>query len=116
METKLRCHLIEGTPTESDLSPSDAHFDVIKTFEEDSHLSRRILKCKRCGQLYFYEFYEEIDWKEGNDSQYCTYIPIETVEEAEELNKKSQFALLGVVPRLQDDFLQDGTKTIEWMR
>jgi len=32
-----------------------------KSYVEDSHIIRRLLKCEECGQLYFYEFYETID-------------------------------------------------------
>lgn len=111
-----RCKLAKGTPDEADLVPTNEHFNCLKTYADESHLFRYLLECKDCGQLYFYEFYEEIDWEEGNDPQYTTYIPVETAGEAEELNKKSNLELLRVTPRLQDDFLQDGTKTIRWVK
>jgi hypothetical protein len=53
-------------------------FELLDTYADDSHLSRRLLKCRECGQLYFVEFYEEIDWLDGKDPQYVTYIPGET--------------------------------------
>lgn len=109
------CHLVETTPSEDNLVPTKDHFEVIKTFVDESHLFRYLLKCKKCGQLFFYEFYEEIDWKEGKDSQYSTYIPVNSKEEAEDLNKKSQIELLGVLPRLQSDFVGD-KKTIKWAK
>jgi len=78
-------------------------------------LFRYVLKCDRCGQLYFFEFYETIDWIEGNDPQYTTYIPVNTIEEAQELNKLSELELLIIVPRLQADFLQNGKRDIRWV-
>lgn len=101
------------------LIPQDLHyenFDLIETFEEDSHFSRKLVKCKECGQLYFKEFYEEIDWVNGNDPQYWTYIPIETQDEIETLKKASPLELLQFVPRLQDDFPKDAKEpTVRWM-
>ena len=115
MKKTLTCHFLKSTPTESDIVPATDQFDEIKTLVDESHLIRRILKCKKCGQIFFYEFYEEIDWIEGKDPQYRTFIPVDTIEEAQELNKKSEMELLGVFPRLQSDFVGD-TKTIKWVR
>src|SRR5262245_35598944 len=36
-------------------------FELLETFVDDSHEFRHLLKCKECGQLYFFEFYEWID-------------------------------------------------------
>lgn len=85
-------------------------FEHLATYEDDSHLIRRLLKCRECGQCYFYEFYEEIDWENGNDPQYRTYIPVETEEEIEELKKSSSFELLRFTPRLQRDFPKEADK------
>ena len=38
------------------------HFELVKTYDDDNHLIRRLLKCRECGQQYFYEMFEEIDW------------------------------------------------------
>jgi hypothetical protein len=51
-------------------------FERVGTFIDDSHLMRRLLRCKECGQIYFYEFREEIDWLHGEDPQYRTYIAL----------------------------------------
>ncbi len=99
----------------SDLAIGDT-FDVVKTYTEESHLIRSLVKCIQCGQLYFHEFLEEVDWENGRDSQYTTYIPIEDIEDADELNKKSSFELLQFSPRLQKDFPCDADKpTIKWI-
>lgn len=82
-------------------------FEQIEMLEDDSHLIRRLLKCRECGQLYFYEFYEEIDWKDGNDPQYRTWIPVQTQEEIAALKDASPFGILQASPRLQCDFPRD---------
>lgn len=115
MRRANKCHLMVNTPTLEELRIIRKEFIEVKTLIEESHLYRRILKCNKCGQLYFYEFYETVDWEKGNDPQYTTYIPTTSEEEAEKLNKKEWFELLKVFPRLQSDFLQDGTRRIVWL-
>lgn len=107
---------MEGTPTNEELYLAHTEFIKVKSLIREDHLFRYILKCNRCGQFYLFEFYETIDWEKGNDPQYKTYVPVKTVEEAEKLSKKSLFELNKVTPRLQSDFLQDGTRRIAWVR
>ncbi len=91
-------------------------FELLHTFIDESHLCRYLLKCKDCGQLYFYEFYEEIDWKEGNDPQYRTFIPIGTKDEAKKIAKMLPLQLLLLSPRLQNDWLAKADKSkIYWI-
>jgi len=71
-----------------------ASFDVLKTFLEDSHMVRRLLRCKECGHLYFYEFYEEIDWQEGKDGQYWTWIPVDDEGSGECLSRLTVMEVL----------------------
>lgn len=92
-------------------------FELLDTYEDDSHLRRYLLKCRECGQRYFFEFYEEVDWVGGNDSQYSTYIPVETDDEVEKLKKTDQFQLLQFYPRLQVDFPKDAKEPkVHWMK
>jgi hypothetical protein len=67
---------------------------LVKKYEDDSHLIRNLLRCRECGQLYFHEFYEIVDWTDGNDAQYTTWIPVEDVESADHLNALSPMELL----------------------
>ena len=86
------CHLwINGDPSRDQL-----HKDLItiKVCEDDSHLVRKLKNCRVCGQLYFYEFYEWIDWKGGNDPQYFTWIPVQDVSVADAISKLSPFELI----------------------
>jgi len=103
MKKPTQCYLWK----KDKLTSQDLHyenFELLETFTEDCHFSRRLVKCKECGQLYFKEFYEEVDWVSGDDPQYTTFIPVETREEIETLKKTDIFGLLLFSPRLQGDF------------
>lgn len=110
------CHLLLDSVTENELVPTKLFFELIKTYSDESHLLRYCLKCRDCGQLYFYEFKEEIDWDDGDDSQYATYIPVRSEKEADEINAKNSFELLGITPRLQNDHPKGVAKTTKWMK
>ena len=98
------------------LSHEDLHlrekFELLKIYNNESHLLRYLLKCLECGQLYFYEFYEEVDWDKGNDPQYSTFIPIKNENDAEEFSKLTTFELLKITPRLIDDLPSDSAKNV----
>jgi len=104
-----RPELVEGSTAE--------HFELVETFADESHWWRYLLKCRECGQLYFFEFYEQIDWEDGEDPQYSTYIPVETDAQIEALKKTSPFELLQFSPRLQRDYPK-GAKapTVRWVK
>ncbi|MBN2326835.1 MAG: hypothetical protein JXR73_06750 [Candidatus Omnitrophica bacterium] len=112
MKNPTQCVLWENP--ELVRGPSQDFFELMETYVDDSHLSRRLLKCRECGQLYFFEFYEEIDWVDGDDPQYSTYIPVETGEEVQALKNSSQFGLLQFFPRLQIDFPKEAKKPKIW--
>lgn len=62
---------------QSDLAPRRR----VKEYIHDDPLIRALMKCSQCDQKYYYEFYEEIDWDDGNDQDYWMYIPIEDDEQ-----------------------------------
>jgi hypothetical protein len=96
-------------------APMKEGFGLIDTYADESHLLRYLLKCRECGQLYFFEFYEWVDWEHGNDPQYTKYIPVPTVEDAQMLRKASQAELLLFSPSLNIDFPKDAdASTIYW--
>jgi hypothetical protein len=70
-------------------TPMKEIFELIDTYAYESHLHRYLLKCRECGQLYFFEFYEWIDREHGNDPQYSKYIPVSTMDEVEMLKNMS---------------------------
>lgn len=109
MKPPTQCHLWQAEK----LNPQDLYgcFESLEDFgEEDTHFRRALMRCKSCGQLYYYEFYEWIDWEGGNDPQYRTWVPVESREEIEELNKTDHISLLKYFPRLQSDFPRDATE------
>lgn len=54
---------------------------------------RQLMKCQDCGQLYFHEFYEEVDFRDGEDRQYFIFIPVDNIKVADEHNKLTRLAL-----------------------
>lgn len=110
-----QCHLWKEENIKEDRNIS-GDFEQLKTYEDDSHLIRRLLKCKDCGQLYFYEFYEEIDWVNGNDPQYRTWIPIKTENDAKKLSAIPVIEILRFFPRLQSDWPADAKRPVlKWV-
>ncbi|OGJ67519.1 hypothetical protein A2947_02355 [Candidatus Peribacteria bacterium RIFCSPLOWO2_01_FULL_54_110] len=91
-------------------------FDHIRTFVDTSHYSTDILRCKECGQLYYFEWYEHIDWLHGNDPQHWTFIPIDSEEAAEDMLNKLPIELLQINPRLQYDWPhKEGRPEVRWI-
>jgi hypothetical protein len=80
--------------------------EEVECYEDSSHLTRSLYKCRECGQLYFHEWYEWVDWEHGNDKQYSTLVPVETQEEIGTLKQTSTFTLMTYFPRLQFDGAQ----------
>lgn len=92
-------------------------FEHLETFADAPHWWRHLLRCRECGQRYFYEFYEEIDWEDGGDPQYKTLVGITAEDDIEALKATNWLTLLGVTPRLQIDFPKDADKPrIRWIR
>jgi len=115
MKSPTQCILWENP--ELVAGSKEDRFEPMDTYVDDSHLIRRLLKCRECGQLYFYEFYEEIDWDAGEDPQYRTYIPVENDAEIEALKKASASELSKYFPRLQRDFPKGAKvpKAAQWI-
>jgi hypothetical protein len=74
--------------------------DTIETYMDDSHHMRRLVKCRECGQLYFYEFLEFVDYRDGEDPQYRTYIPVASGEDAALLSTLPQWDLVMCAPAI----------------
>ncbi|MBI4361384.1 hypothetical protein HY572_06465 [Candidatus Micrarchaeota archaeon] len=105
----------------ADLKPEDLRlkerFELVTTYFKDDDWWRYLLKCRECGQLYFFEFYEERDWEKGNDPQYSVWIPVASGEEGKEMAHKSKAELRTVVPRIQSDWPADQEKKdVRWIR
>jgi hypothetical protein len=78
-------------------------FETEKVYSESSHFERYLLRCPECGQLYFYEFYEVVDWDDGDDKMYSTWIAVDDVETADGLARLSSLALMQY-PTLRNDY------------
>jgi hypothetical protein len=109
-----RCHLW----TKQHLKQSDLPvLEMVETYLDEDHLKRSLVKCSDCGQHYYREYYEEIDWEDGNDPQYRTYIPIiPDPDSIKALSAMSPMELLGLIPRLLDDWNADGSRVTQWIR
>ena len=98
------CHLRRSGSPSSDQLRDD--LEVIDTFVDESHLIHRLERCRECGQLYFYEFTEEVDWLDGNDPQHRTWIPVQDAESALELSRLSPIER-SRYPAIHSDFPSD---------
>jgi hypothetical protein len=74
--------------------------EAVETYEDTSHLTHSLYKCRECGQLYFHEWY---DWHEDNDKRYPTLIPVQTSEEIAALKLTLISKLITYFPCLQLD-------------
>jgi hypothetical protein len=114
MNPPTRCHLWRNeTLTTTEIYET---LEKVETYDDDDHYSRRLMRCRDCGQLYFREFIEEIDWEGGNDPQYSTYIPVETEAEIAALRATDRFGLLAFSPRLLVDFPKEAKEPrVHWV-
>jgi hypothetical protein len=71
---------------------------------DDSHHMRRLMKCRECGQLYFHEFLEFLDYEKIEDPQYRTYIPVTSPEDAAFLSALPQWDLIGCAPAIHGNW------------
>lgn len=79
-------------------------FELIETYAKESHWWRYLLKCRECGQLYVFDFYEEIDWEGGQDPQFTTWVPVSGDLEIENVLRSAPGQLTAFVPRLCKDW------------
>ena len=90
--------------------------EKIETYMDDSHHMRRLLRCRECGQLYFYEFLEFIDYEKGEDPQYRTYIPVRSAEDAATLSRLPQWDLIECAPAIHADWPKGQDKPlVAWL-
>ena len=115
MVKPVQCHLwtSNGACIEN-MTPDN--LELIETYVVESHFFRCLAQCKECGQLYFKEFYEEIDWIDGDDPQYVTYVPVKTAAEIEKLKKANIFEIMLFQPCLRKDYPKGADKPkVYWL-
>ena len=91
--------------------------DTVETYLDDSHDRRCLLRCRECGQLYFYKFLEFIDYENGDTPQYRTYIPVGSERDAAMLSEVPEWELIKYTPVLHENWPkgQDKPKAY-WVR
>jgi hypothetical protein len=110
LRAPTQCHFWKT----DDPNPGGDETELVKSFEDESHLFRALLRCRDCGQLYFYEWSEEIDWVNGDDPQYQTWVPVE--EHVDDLLKADIWTVRTYTPRIINDPRGDGTRKTRWIR
>jgi len=94
------CHLWKA----KNLTAEDMQFETVEVYEDTSHYGKALLRCKECGQLYYYDFYEYVDFEKGDDKIYTTYIPVNYTKEAIKiLMGKMPIELLMFSPQIRWD-------------
>ena len=102
MSIPAQCHLWQAEKlTTGDLLEA---LTVVETFSDEPHQTRDLRKCKFCGQLYFQEFLSWIDWVNGEDPQFQTFIPVDSKEEIGPLLQADESGLQAFSPRLLADW------------
>jgi hypothetical protein len=97
----LDCHLWKKQNlTHSDL----ACLEEVERYIDDSRLIRSLRRCKECGHLYLYQLIEVIDYALGHDSQYRTYLPVDSGEDVPDLMKSRTKSIGEFAPSLHSDW------------
>jgi hypothetical protein len=115
MSIPAQCHLWQAEKlTTGDLLEA---LEVVETFLDEPHQTRDLRKCKFCGQLYFQEFLDWIDWEKGDDPSCQTFIPVDSKEEIGPLLRADEFGLQAFSPRLLADYPKEAERhRIHWVR
>lgn len=117
MAIPTQCQLWQKEQVTNEDIQLSSHFEHLNTFEEDTHGVRRLLRCRECGQLYFYEFYEWVDWTGGDDSSISLLLPIQSEEEASKLANMATSELLQLSPHLRRDWPAEASKPMfRWIK
>ncbi len=96
LKQPIHCHLWQ----ERTLTRDDLDLESIVSFADESHFARSVVRCRRCGQLYVFQFYELVDWQNGNDAMSTVYVPIEK-DDIESMRRARPVDLTQSTPRLQ---------------
>ena len=115
MSIPAQCHLWQAEKlTMKDLLEA---LTVVEAILDEPHQTRDLRKCEFCGQLYFHEFLDWIDWEKGDDPQFQTFIPVDSKEEIGPLREADEFGLQSFSPRLLADYPKEPERhRIHWVR
>lgn len=78
--------------------------ETIETYLDDSHERRCLLRCRECGQLYFYHFLEFVDYESGEDPQYRMYVPVTSAKDATSLSDMPEWDIAAHTPAIRSDW------------
>ena len=80
---KKYCHLLN----QETISDKDLHsLETVEIFTDDPHFVRSIKRCPVCGGYFLYDLHEWVDWSDGNDEIYTTYLPAKSLNHARQMN------------------------------
>ena len=96
--------------------PLNQSFELLETFVKESHWWRSLLGCRECGQQYFFEFHEEVDWVDGEDPQFSTWVPVATQQDLETLKAAGALDLRGFRPHLRKDWPKGAERRVYWVK
>ena len=100
----------------NNIDPIDLNLEILQIFTRSAHIERDLFKCRECGQLYFHEWYEHLNFKQGN-SMYDTYIPIKAQSElAPLLAARGSSDLAKFIPQLHGSFTNSAEETLQWIK
>ena len=86
----------------------------IKVYVDESHVGRALRRCSCCGRLYFWDWIEEIDWEDGNDPTWETWVPVTGEADVAPLLAMPPGLVL-VEPRLLNDHPKGGPRRRRWI-
>lgn len=109
--------MAQRDPTAFMSKPIREFMELIEELERDDmdHWWRYLLKCRECGQMYFFEFFETIDWNHGNDPQLKLMVPVESRSEIEPLLRRAPGSPITGTRYLREFWPADGEKIIGWV-
>jgi hypothetical protein len=93
------------------------HFVVTERLIGESHLGVSLRRCPGCDGDWLVVFTERIDWKDGEDPQYVTYVPVTRAESdaLDSENALEQARRFGDGRRfLVFDWPSDGERSVAW--
>lgn len=76
-------------------------FERLRRIVDERHLDRMELRCKECGQHYFYGFAEEVNYGGSGDPHVISLIPVRSEDDIQALLQTSVLGLRTVFPRMQ---------------
>jgi hypothetical protein len=96
--------------------PMEDVFSLEWESPEESHFWRYALKCHDCGQTYFFQFLEEIDWEDGYDDQLSIYVPYAGQTALDALKREDRLSVLLKRPQLRmESPMGTSETTLEWL-